>query len=1113
MKKLTIFLIILSTISSIVFVSSILFFIIPVSSTQINDINSSMIQGELNKDIVISNSSPIYYKDYVNASSEIRLFDKSISKFNNLLIVMPTEVPINYLPNSKDNAVKIEIQVEDLIKGINASLIGETLVPNGYTGSFIFNSSLKNLLQFKDGFTPDIKWSYSINYKEILNNYSELDSSTKNEMVTSIKDKVYSDYKEADISTLQKTFFDREAYLEPNISACGTISSPGTYLLNTSISNYGATCIMINSSNVIFDCQNNVIGGKDLSTIVGIWINGTSSVYLTNVTIQNCSIIHFIYGIHMTFVNSSLIRDTNVSHQHINAGRGFSLNNVIFSRFENIISFNQTGTTNIGVSLLTSSNYNNFTNGILTTGSKGFSIGGVCIDNTITGFNITKIDNYGVYISGASSNKFYNNFFNNTNNTFVNVVNYWNSTLTAGTNIVGGANIGGNFWANSTGGFSETCTDADANGICDNLYNITSTNIDYLPLSSIITAGDLIYPIFSSFTTVPINNSYYSNGIYSFNSTILNSNGTVGIGINGVNYSASNLSYVFNRTFYLNNYGTYNYYWWAYGNGTNHNFNTSNLRSYIILKPYININITYPLNDTTYYECILAMNYTLDTSNASVCWYNDNVGSNIITCGNNITGLVSPQGFTTWSVCANDSFGNSNCSYTTFFSDYVDITPPNATLLTPANGTLNITAVQNFTANFTDNKALKNATLYIYNSTGLYNSTTINLGGATQITAGISVFLIDNSYNWSYLVFDSAGNSYQTENWTITIDTTSPLISYGIGTAVNGANLSQNWTYVNVSFTELLFANITFSLFNDTDVVNSTIFTTATYSINWTNLINGNYSYQVNVTDLVGFTNFTEIRYIRLDTTLPNATLLTPTNGSLNTTAVQNFTVNISENNMLKNATLYIYNQTGVYNVSTTNVTGKGGVIGFLTTLIDGIYTWFVKVFDIAGNGFRTGNWTITIDTTPPYFTDFKNKTMYDDETLSYHIGASDAMTLVSCFTVNATYNFSITCAGVLTSVASMQLGYHYINITVNDTLNNLLSGVMWVNVLNASLIPTEPWTFYNNSEDPNNRLFAISESGDVILEKNGSIQRRRVGTKWWIGETGNSFMFFNETA
>ncbi|WP_048180706.1 PGF-pre-PGF domain-containing protein [Methanosarcina siciliae] len=81
-----------------------------------------------------------------------------------------------------------------------------------------------------------------------------------------------------------------------------------------------------------------------------------------------------------------------------------------------------------------------------------------------------------------------NNYFNNTVN--VKFGDYedaytWNTSLTEGTNIIGGSYIGGNYWAKPDGtGFSQTAIDANGDGIADSAYAISEKNCDYLPLTA-----------------------------------------------------------------------------------------------------------------------------------------------------------------------------------------------------------------------------------------------------------------------------------------------------------------------------------------------------------------------------------------------------------------------------------------------------------------------------------------------------------------------------------------------------------------------------------------------------------------------------------------------------
>ncbi|GAH84436.1 unnamed protein product, partial [marine sediment metagenome] len=97
------------------------------------------------------------------------------------------------------------------------------------------------------------------------------------------------------------------------------------------------------------------------------------------------------------------------------------------------------------------------------------------------------------------------------------------------------------------------------------------------------TAEDTIYPIFSNHIKSPTTNTQYGpDRIYNFNVTILNSNGSAGIDFNGVNYTFTNISDVFNSSVVDLGVDTYTYYWWAYGNGVDNNYNISTSQNYIV---------------------------------------------------------------------------------------------------------------------------------------------------------------------------------------------------------------------------------------------------------------------------------------------------------------------------------------------------------------------------------------------------------------------------------------------------------------------------------------------------------------------------------------------------
>jgi len=236
-------------------------------------------------------------------------------------------------------------------------------------------------------------------------------------------------------------------------------------------------------------------------------------------------------------------------------------------------------------------------------------------------------------------------------------------------------------------------------------------------------------------------------------------------------------------------------------------------------------------------------------------------------------------------------------------------------------------------------------------------------------TIGIVVTLIEGIYNWFYSLFDWAGNSFVTGNNTLTIDTTYPLINFGIGTLNSGINVSQSNIYVNVSAFDTNEANITFKLYNSSGAVNISTYNAGVRVINWTSLANGVYYYNVTLTDLALNVNSTATRTITLDTTAPNGTLIAPSNNTYTNVTSQNFTANLSDNLGIKNATLYVYNSSGLFNQTFLTGYAAGTLttrVGVVVTLIDGIYNWFYSLFDWAENSFVTTNNTLTVDTTYP---------------------------------------------------------------------------------------------------------------------------------------------------
>src|SRR3989344_339226 len=350
------------------------------------------------------------------------------------------------------------------------------------------------------------------------------------------------------------------------------------------------------------------------------------------------------------------------------------------------------------------------------------------------------------------------------------------------------------------------------------------------------------------------------------------------------------------------------------------------------------------------------------------------------------------------------------------------------------------------------------------NSTGLFNNQTTFTG------------LADGIYYVNATGNDSGDNVLVSSTFRVTIDTVYPQnISFGTQTQDDGINVTANSTFVNVTvYNDTNFVNVTFTLWNTTSVVNSTTFnsTPMTYTMNWTNLQDGNYTYAVNITDAVNQVNSTGLRKIVLDKTVPSATLRTPTAGGnysgnliLNTT-VSDATAGISR--VYFNITLG--NNTESSNFTTAFISGSEWNVTINTVnYIEGEYNITVYANDTAGNSNSTvGVILFRFDNRVPNITAIRNPVSGGNYSGNLILNASIADPTAGVSNVyfnitprNNTANSSFVRAvqsgtewNVTIATTAYSHGTYNITVSANDTLNNINRTVSAVQVIFDNVAP-----------------------------------------------------------
>ncbi|MDD5171461.1 MAG: right-handed parallel beta-helix repeat-containing protein, partial [Candidatus ainarchaeum sp.] len=215
------------------------------------------------------------------------------------------------------------------------------------------------------------------------------------------------------------TLFDMEPasdYIILENQNCPILSESGAYLQDndyvgatnaiSGVPPLTAACVMIASSDVLFDCNGYSITNNGTADAIGVFINGSSAVTYTNITVKNCPSISG-YGVGIAAVNASggsLIQNNTVYNSSYH---GFFLN-----ISKDVWLNNNTAYDNLQYALaITFSSYINLTNNVWHSSQSGIVLAAASylIAANETVYNSTNASISAIWLSTASTGNSFTN--------------------------------------------------------------------------------------------------------------------------------------------------------------------------------------------------------------------------------------------------------------------------------------------------------------------------------------------------------------------------------------------------------------------------------------------------------------------------------------------------------------------------------------------------------------------------------------------------------------------------------------------------------------------------------------------------------------------------------
>jgi len=196
------------------------------------------------------------------------------------------------------------------------------------------------------------------------------------------------------------------------------------------------------------------------------------------------------------------------------------------------------------------------------------------------------------------------------------------------------------------------------------------------------------------------------------------------------------------------------------------------------------------------------------------------------------------------------------------------------------------------------------------------------------------------------------------------------------------------------------------------------------------------------------------------------------------------------------------------------------------SALNTGMYWLNISVNDTNSNNISDIMWVNVSDNNTPIFTNISNQTVEYGSSLAHDINATDPSN-ISCFSVNHTTNFSINCSGYLENSTNISIGLYWLNITVNDTLNNTNTTTIWVNISDTTApsfvnISNQTAEFGNNftydinaTDLSNVDCFIVNDTTNFEINCSGYLQNKTALSVFqhWLNISVNDTYANNDSA